>query len=165
MSSNRLRLNTEKTQFTWLCSSHMMAKTKRKPLRVGGVDILPLDARVMLFVTLASYTSQLDSNLTMKTLVRSCCCHVLHWLPVEQRITYKIAMITFSCVRCTCLAYFSDICTPVQTVARRANLRSARHGHLIVPATKTKTFGSRSLRSAAPTLWNSLPANLLDNNI
>ena len=34
--------------------------------------------------------------------------------------------------------------------------RSARLGHLVVPATKTKTFGSRSFRLAAPTVWSSL---------
>jgi len=42
------------------------------------------------------------------------------------------------------------------SVTGRAKLRSAHHGHLIVPATKTKTFGSRRFRSAAPTVWNSL---------
>ena len=56
---------------------------------------------------------------------------VLHWLPVKQRLTYKIAMMVFSCVRGTCPAYFSYVCTPVQTVAGRAKLRSARHGQLI----------------------------------
>ena len=90
-------------------------------------------------------------------------CGVFHWLSVEQRIIHKIAMMAFSCVRGTCSAYYSDFCTPVQTVAGRAKLRSARH--LIVQATKTKTFGSRSFRSAAPTVWNNLPATLLDINI
>jgi len=61
----------------------------------------------------------------------------------------------FSFVRGTCPAYFSVFCTPVQTVAGRAKLRSAHHGHLIVLATETKTFVSRSFRSAAPTVWNS----------
>jgi len=86
-------------------------------------------------------------------------------LPVKQRITYKTATMTFSCVRGTCLTYFSAVCMPVPTVARRAKLRSAYDGHLVVPATKTNTFGSRSVRSAAPTVWNSLPSYLLDINI
>jgi len=68
----------------------------------------------------------------------------------------------FSRVRGTCPAYFSDVCTPVQTVVGRAKLHSAHHGHLIVPATKTKTFGNRSFRYAAHTVWNSLPSNFLD---
>jgi len=77
----------------------------------------------------------------------------------------QIATMAFSCIRGTCPAYFSVVCTLVQTVAERAKQRSAHHSHLIVPATKTKTFGSRSLRSAAPTVWNSLPSNILDINI
>jgi len=44
MSSYRLRLNAEKTQFIWLGSSQMLAKTNNEPLRVGGVDIISLDA-------------------------------------------------------------------------------------------------------------------------
>ena len=71
---------------------------------------------------------------------------VLQWLPVKQRITYKIAMMAFSCVRGTCPAYFSDVCTPVQTVAGRAKLCSACHGHPIFPATKMKIFGIHSFR-------------------
>jgi len=71
----------------------------------------------------------------------------LHWLPVRHRITYKIATMAFRCVRGACPAYFTDVCIPVETVAGRATLRSAE---LIVPPTMTKTFGSRSFRSAAP---------------
>jgi len=39
-------------------------------------------------------------------------------------------------------------------IAGRAKLRSAHHGELIVPPMSTKTFGSRSFRSASPTVWN-----------
>jgi len=76
----------------------------------------------------------------------------LHWLPVRHRITYKIATMAFRCVRGACPAYFTDVCIPVETVAGRAKLRSARHCELIVPPTRTKTFGSPSFRSAAPTV-------------
>jgi len=81
----------------------------------------------------------------------------LHWLPVWHRITYKIATMAFRCVRCACSAYVTDACIPVEAVAGRAKLRSARHGKLIVPLTRTKTFGSHSFRSAALTVWDSLP--------
>jgi len=90
---------------------------------------------------------------------------VLHWLPVKQQITHKIATMAFSCVCGTCPAYFSDVSTPFQTVTGPAKLRSAHHGHLIVPATKSKTFGSHSFRSAVPTVRNSLPTNLLDISV
>jgi len=54
-----------------------------------------------------------------------------------------------------CPAYLTEVCISVETVAGRAKLRSAasaRHGELIVPPTRTKTFDSRSFRSAAPTV-------------
>jgi len=53
---------------------------------------------------------------------------ILQWLPVVQRIRYKIAMMTFSGVRGTCSAYFRDVCRPVASVGARARLRSADQG-------------------------------------
>jgi len=57
------------------------------------------------------------------------------------------------------------VCIPVETVAGRAKLRSARHGELIVPLTRTKTFGSRSFCSAARTVWNSLPHHIRQSDV
>jgi len=54
----------------------------------------------------------------------------------------------FRCVRGASPAYFTEVCIPVETVAGRAKLSSARHVELIVPPTRTKTFGSRSFNSA-----------------
>jgi hypothetical protein len=54
MSSNRLRLNADKTQFIWLGSSQMLAKTNKVPLCVGGVDVFPLDTVRDLVVVLHS---------------------------------------------------------------------------------------------------------------
>jgi hypothetical protein len=56
-------------------------------------------------------------------------CDTLHWLPVQQRITYKIALMVFNCIRGTCPAYFR--CLPVHTVAGRPMLRSPAHGDLL----------------------------------
>jgi len=84
----------------------------------------------------------------------------LHWLHVRHRITYKIATMAFRCVRGASPAYFTEVCIPIETVAGRAKLRSARQGELIVPPTRTKTFGSHSFRSAAPTVLNSLPHHI-----
>ena len=35
----------------------------------------------------------------------------LHWLPYPQRITYKLCMIMFKCLRGSALAYLADYCT------------------------------------------------------
>ena len=61
----------------------------------------------------------------------------LHWLPVPQRITFKIVLTVYDCARSRCPAYFSDICVPVHLVAGRSHLRSADHGDLIVPRVQT----------------------------
>jgi hypothetical protein len=89
----------------------------------------------------------------------------LHWLPVIQRIEYKVALMTFDCVRGTCPAYFRGICKPVSTVTGRSNLRSADRGDLVEPRTTGKRYGPRSFRSCAPTIWNRLPEHLHSRDI
>jgi len=46
-----------------------------------------------------------------------------------------------------------------------AELQSAGICDLIVPSTKTKSFGSRRFRSAASNVWNSLRIELNDRRI
>jgi hypothetical protein len=59
MSSNRLKLNAEKTQFIWLGSPQQLLKVGHIRLTVGEVDVVPLDSVRDLSVAL-------DSKLTMK---------------------------------------------------------------------------------------------------
>ena len=84
----------------------------------------------------------------------------LHWLPIEQRITFKIATLAFDCVRKTCPAYFSGICSPLTGIGGRSHLRSAQRGDVMVPRSRTAALGPRSFRVAAPAIWNSLPPYL-----
>ena len=84
---------------------------------------------------------------------------VLHWLPVQHRISYKIAILARDCIRGIGLAYFGDVCTLVTAAPGRTNLRSATRGDLVIPRTRTK-LGKRSFRISAPTVWNSLPDSL-----
>jgi len=84
---------------------------------------------------------------------------VLHWLPVRQRILYKVAATAFDCIRGTGPAYFKHVCTPVADVSGRAHLRSAERYDMLIPRTRTD-FGRRSFQVAAPTVWNSLPVQL-----
>jgi len=52
-------------------------------------------------------------------------CDTLHWLPVQQRIIFKIAMLAFHCIRGTCPVYFKDVCVPLAAIPGRTNLRTA----------------------------------------
>jgi len=81
----------------------------------------------------------------------------LHWLPISQRVTFKIAVMMFECSRGRCPKYFGDVYTPVHTVAARLRLRSADHGDVVVPRARSTRFGCRSFRVCGPTIWNELP--------
>ena len=51
---------------------------------------------------------------------------MLHWLPVLQRIQFRIAISAFVCVREHCPAYLSNVCILIAGVSGRAHLRSTR---------------------------------------
>ena len=54
----------------------------------------------------------------------------LHWLPIEQRIKFKILTLTHKCVHNSALDYLKcliNFCTP-----RRPGLRSAQDEHLLL---------------------------------
>ena len=63
----------------------------------------------------------------------------LHWLPVRQRITYKLCTMMHSVFYSQAPSYIFDIVTPVTHLSRRARLRSAK--------TETTTFHVYSLDS------------------
>ena len=84
----------------------------------------------------------------------------LHWLPVKQRIDFKLATITFKTQNSAAPGYLSSLVsnyTPTRT------LRSSSQNFLTAPRVKT-VFGSRGFRVAAPTVWNSLPDFLTSSN-
>jgi len=78
----------------------------------------------------------------------------LHWLPIEWRIKYKIAVLAFKCQSSLAPAYLSVL---LSSYSPLRNLRSSDSNLLTVPSFKL-SFGSRGFRVAAPRTWNSLPA-------
>ena len=84
---------------------------------------------------------------------------VLHWLPVPQRIQFKIATLTFDSFRGSSIA-----CTVADNWGR-PGLRSAKRGDLFIPRTRTTRLGRWSFFIAAPVVWNSLPLHLCSLSI
>ena len=85
----------------------------------------------------------------------------LHWLPVQHRIDYKIATLCFKSLDGTAPPY---ICSLLSRYSPGRSLRSsADTTRLVVPVTRTKTFGDRSFGYYAPQLWNSLPRNIRES--
>lgn len=80
----------------------------------------------------------------------------LHWLPVQHRITYKTAVLTHKLLTTSTPSYLSDM---LHTAAPARHLRSAAAPLLAVPRTRTDIAG-RAFSVAAPSVWNSLPADI-----
>jgi hypothetical protein len=89
----------------------------------------------------------------------------LHWLPVLQRTEFKVALLVFKCLHGTGPAYLADYCTVLTSADLHHQLRSVSRGDLVLPRTWTRIIGPRSFRSAAPVVWNSLPACLKDPSL
>ena len=81
----------------------------------------------------------------------------LHWLPVAQRIKFKLLLLTYKALHNMSPAYICDLISIYQPVR---SLRSADACLLDVPNSRLTTCGDRAFSVAAPKLWNSLPLNL-----
>jgi hypothetical protein len=80
----------------------------------------------------------------------------LHWLPVRDRIKFKIATLTFKVLNNNQPTYLRDL---VKLHLPSRALRSAGRQLLIVPDIRSAN-GRRSFFFSAPTVWNSLPENV-----
>ena len=80
----------------------------------------------------------------------------LHWLPVQQRVLFKVLILTYQAYQKTAPDYLCDLIIPY---SNSCNLRS--NNQLLLapsqPRTKLKTYGERSFQYAAPNGWNKLP--------
>src|SRR5688572_13330440 len=62
---------------------------------------------------------------------------VLHWLPIEQRIEYRIAALVWRCSLGIAPSYLSELPCPVLSARGSRSLRSSQHGLLLVPFAHT----------------------------
>jgi len=87
----------------------------------------------------------------------------LHWLPVRQRIQYKLASLAFLALSGFAPDYVAGDCQLVAD-SRRRSLRSAERHVCSVPR-QNSTFGDRSFAAAGPRAWNELPFSLCDTGL
>ena len=236
MSSNRLKLNSEKTQFIWLGSARQLQKVTVDSITLAGstmsfqfsccerswsvdqrpaVDVPPCATGLPLVVLPASPAprpSKLSLSLSQQRRVQpwstplsqagwttAIAClpastrnfwiswsqycvrrhalpcengsstryrrhagysHILPWLPVRQRIDFKLGILVFKCLRGDDPSYLVESVSSVADQPNRRSHRSATRGDLIVPRTRTVTMGPCSFYVSGSTLWNSLPLEL-----
>jgi len=81
----------------------------------------------------------------------------LHWLPVRQRIHFKILLITYQSINDMAPEY---LCKPVSIRKSPEKLRSSSQILLQVPVSRLKLCGDCAFSVSTPTLWNRLSANI-----
>ena len=77
----------------------------------------------------------------------------LHWLPVRERIIYKLMLLVFKSLNKMSPSYISELLQPYKP---SRNLRSSTKFLLDVPRS-FNSWGDRAFSIAAPQLWNTLP--------
>ena len=82
----------------------------------------------------------------------------LHWLPVIQRIEYKLTILTFKVKTTNTPDYLSRLLME-STSTTSMTLRSASRTMLRPKVTRT-CYGVRAFSASAPEIWNALPADL-----
>jgi len=75
---------------------------------------------------------------------------VLHWLPIRQRVNFKLSVLVFNCLHNLAPSYLMNMCQSVTRNLHRHCLHSAVPVFLIVPAMRTVHYGPRSFAVAAP---------------
>ena len=82
----------------------------------------------------------------------------LHWLPIHQRIQYKIILLTFKCLHGLAPGYLAELVKPYNP---SRSLRSSNR-QILQPKTTKTVAGDRAFSASAPQLWNKLPQDLRD---
>jgi hypothetical protein len=59
----------------------------------------------------------------------------------------------------------ADELLPLESIPGRRRLRSASNMELFIPRTRTASFGPRVFAVCGPTIWNSLPSELRDQDL
>ena len=80
----------------------------------------------------------------------------LHWLPIHQRIEFKLATLAYNILNSSQPAYLRFL---LSYLTPTRSLRSANTNPLSAPRVRT-TFASRCFSIAAPSVWNSLPSSI-----
>ena len=229
MSSNRLRLNSLKTQFIWLGTRQQLKKLdmttiadafpdfvfstrvrdlgvtldqeltfaphihslsracyyQLRQLRTVARSLTPTAAATLVhsFVTTRlDYCCSLYAGLPISRLscidrvlrsaarligripkfshISSYMRDVLHWLPLKQRIEYRISTLVWRCMLGLAPAYLCELCSPTLSSHPFRSLRSTEQSLLSVPFARTSTMQSRAFSVVGPSTWNGLPLTL-----
>ena len=86
----------------------------------------------------------------------------LHWLPIRERIDFKILCLVYKCLNNLAPSYLASRIN-IKTFTR--NTRASKKGKTLeVPQVKKSTFAARAFSVYGPNLWNTLPPYLQESS-
>ena len=80
----------------------------------------------------------------------------LHWLPIRERIKFKLCLMMHNIVNKRSPSYLNDMVTPCFLLHGTRELRSGSSFSFAMRRTRLK-FGDRAFSVAGPNAWNGLP--------
>ena len=83
----------------------------------------------------------------------------LHWLPIRQRIDFKILVLVFKSIHHQTPQYISDMLQE-QSNIRRLRSNSLSSHRFVELRTQCSTFADRSFSCYGPRIWNQLPEHI-----
>ena len=86
--------------------------------------------------------------------------NTLHWLPIWERIIFKICMYVFKCLQGSAPEYLTDFLSRKLKPASGPLTRSSADTSLLIAHAGKICIGDKSFYVFAPSLWNSLPRNI-----
>ena len=86
----------------------------------------------------------------------------LQWLKMDERISFKIALLACESIHGLAPEYLSTYCIPVSSLPSRSHPRSAGEWKMLVPRTETVSLGPPGFFWARLSTWNALSVPLRD---
>ena len=84
----------------------------------------------------------------------------LHWLRVPERVSFKLAVMTFRSIHGTSPSYLQSCFARVSDMTSRRRLLSSTSHRLDVPPVRLSTVGKRTFPVSGATVWNDLPPHV-----
>src|SRR5688572_29535986 len=80
----------------------------------------------------------------------------MHWLPVQQRIRFKLGLIVYKTLNSGQPQYLKSVLIPL---TYHYSMRSSDCLCLVIPKSRA-VLGERAFSVSGPTFWNSLPVSV-----
>ena len=84
---------------------------------------------------------------------------------MHHRIRFKKCTLVHKCLHGLAPSYLIDMIGSVSKEPGRRHLRSAAHGDLVVPTSRTRTLGQRAFAISGPDSWNNIPVALRETSL